>query len=314
MKKLVYLFYGFGAEYTLHPLYTELEKGGKECIEVDALNVSDSRKAINKLKGTDIVFVTSAHFLMDQKNFTDFYPTKNKFHGVLEIIALLKPIKTVYVPHDLTQPLIDYETEYLNQIDLFLTPCEPYTSIYSQYCPVDEVGWIKYRKPSDQITRKLETQKTNKAIWFLSDFVLHEKMGPEKSYEMLSPVLKQKVSIKFPVWFKTREFEKYFSQQGIMVYPAETNTIELIETYNTIITNGLSSIIAESYFMGKTTVNIAQGSHYGDMLPVITDSFPDVIFIDTIGEFRLADIPKKERKRTLKSFDMEKAIALITSS
>lgn len=313
IKNAIYLFYGFGAEYVLHPLYTELKSRRKECVEIDALTIGNSRNIINKLKGTDVVFVTSAHFLMDQKNFTDFYPTTKKFYSVLEIIALLKPIKTVYIPHDLTQPLIDYETEYLNQIDLFLTPSEPYTSIYSQFCRVEEIGWIKYQASSNQEAKKRKNQNANKALWLISDYVLHKKMGVEASFEATNPILKQGVSIKFPIWFDTSKFESYYIKKGAFVYPSATNTIDLILQHDIIITNGLSSIIAESYLLGKTTVNIMQYAHFGNELEYLHTNFPDMIFYENIVDFKLSQVPKKTNKPTLKPFDMQKAIDLITN-
>src|SRR3989344_7121413 len=177
--KTTYLFYGFGAEYVLHPVYEEMKKQEKNCLEVDALVVRDSRKLINALQKKDVVLVTSAHLLLDRKSFTDFYPTKNIFYGVAEIISLVKPIKTIFFPHDLTEPLIQYEIQYLNQLDLFLSPIEPFTSIYSQYVPTEEVGWIKYTNSPNQKRQKVP-RKNRKAIWFLSDFILYINMGIEK--------------------------------------------------------------------------------------------------------------------------------------
>lgn len=321
--KIKYLFYGFGAEYVLNPLCKELAKRGEDCIEIDALSVKNSKNIIRKLSGQQVALVTSAHLLLDQKNFTDFYHTRNKFYSVLEIIVLLNPVRTIFIPHDLTQPFIQYESEYLNQFDFFLSPSEPYTSIYSQYIKTEEVGWIKYRaSPSRRqgfgrqarlrSASPLRTINSNRAIWFLSDYVLHQKMGPEASFSKIAPVLKQNVAIKFPIWFDTPVFEFYFRKKGIEVYPAETNTIALIQNHDMIITNGLSSLIAESYLMGKTVINIMEGSHYGDMLPYLKSTFPEIVFIENITDFNKDIIPLKARPVSLKPFDMEKAIKLIT--
>lgn len=304
MKKITYLFYGFGSEYVLHPLYEEMKKRGYECVEIDALQKKNSIDLMNQFIDTPVCFITSAHLLLDKKTFTDLYPNTNLFYGVLEIISLLKPVRSVYIPHDLTQPLIRNEKDFLNQFNIFLSPCEPFTSAYSHYCKTIEVGWIKYRQSDTKIKR-------HKAVWFLSDFVLHQKMGKEQSFEKISPVLKQGIAIKFPQWMNYKEFEDYFSDQGIRVYPTSLNTIDLIKNHEIIITNGLSSIIAESYFLGKTTVNIMEGSHYGNNTKYLVELFPELCFVEKISDFHLQFIPKTKRTSVLKPFDMEKALRKI---
>ena len=305
MKK-TFLFYGFGAEYVLHPIYEELIKKGETCIEIDALTIKNSRSMIKK----PVVLVTSAHLLLDQKSFTDYYPTDSKFYSVMEIISLINPLKSVFFPHDLTEPFIEYEDQYLNQLDLFLSPGEPFSTIYSQYVKTEEVGWIKYRSNQTPTYAKL-TAKSGRAIWFLSDFILYLTMGMEKSYEVLAPILTQGVSVKLPLWQGSNEFEDYFTAKGVRMYPAVMNAVELIQQHDIILTNGLSSIIAESYYSGKTTVNITERSHYGNKMSVLKKNFPDLIFYENIVDFKLPEVPEKSRKPTLKPFDMDKAISFI---
>lgn len=302
-----YLLYGFGSEYVLHPLYEELKKLGFPCTEIDALSNPDSKKIVNALVGQPVIFITSAHFNLNEKNFRYFYSSENHFYGVLEILSLLKPVKSIFVPHDLTQPLIDYEKEYLNQFDLFCSPCEPFTSLYAHYCPTLELGWIKYKKGNKPITT------VNNAIWFLSDFTLHLKMGVEKSYTCLEPILKQHVSIKFPTWPGTDEFEAYFSRNGINVVSNQENSIDLILAHDMILSNGLSSIIAESSFLGKTTVNIVEGSHYGKEQIYLQNLFPLLVFIEKIDDFDKKAIPIKQHPAVLKPFDMKSMIQFLSN-
>lgn len=301
-----YLFYGFGAEYVLHPVYEAMKKAGHDCIEIDALNEKDSRKQIDNLKGKDIIFVTSAHFLLNEKNFKHFYPTDSHFYGTLEIMSLLKPKASIFIPHDLTQPVIDYEKEYLNQFTTFCSPCEPFTSLYTHYTKTIEMGWIKYNNKPKTIIPK------NKAIWFLSDFILHLNWGVEKSYELIHPILQQNVSIKFPRWPGSDEFEDYFSKKGIHVFRSEENSIDLILAHDMILTNGLSSLIAESHFLGKTTVNIVEGSHYGDGRAYLKTLFPQLHFIETIKQFDIRKIEIKKRQPVLQPFKMQTMIQFLT--
>lgn len=307
MKPDVFLFYGFGSEYVLHDLYLEMKKRQYSCLEVDALKRANSKIMIDQLKKKKVIFITSAHFLLDQKNFSDFYPNKNQFYGVLEIIKLLQPIRSIYIPHDLTQPLIDKEIDFLNQFDFFLTPNDLFTSIYSPYCQTENVGWIKY----GENTRKTHFNNSNRAIWLLSDYVLYLKLGKETSCKRLRPVLDQGVSIKFPLWMGCESFTRYFKNQGVTVYPPSSNSIDLIMAHQLIITNGLSSINAESYFLGKPTVNIKEGSYYGDKTGYLLELLPDLLFVDKITDFKLANLATKKRPITLAKFNLDKAIQLI---
>lgn len=288
-----------------------MKKRGFKCIEIDASIVKNSRKIIDELRNKPIIFITSAHFLLDYVNYKDFYPTNNEFYGILDTISILKPKKSVFIPHDLTQPLIKMEKYFLNLFDLFISPCEPFTSIYSSYCRTVELGWVKYRDISD----KKKFLKKSKAVWFLSDFILHIKMGKEKSYELLSPIVKQGVAMKFP--FRppySSQFEEYYSKMGIPVYSMHSNTIDLIKQHNIIITNGLSSTIAESYWFGKPTVNIMEGSYYGEDKAYLEELFPNLIFVKKIKDFNFNRIPAKKGDKILKPFDMQTAIELITEN
>lgn len=309
MKPDLFLFHGFGSEYVLHDLYEEMKKRSYHCLEIDALKEINSKSLIDQLIGKKVVFVTSAHFLLDKKNFSDFYPNNNNFYGVLEIMELLKPIQSIYIPHDLTEPVIDRETDFLNQFDLFLTPNEIFTSIYAQYCKTEEIGWIKYKN----YTKKKRPKDLNKAIWLLSDYVLHLKMGKEASFKRLKPVIDQDVTIKFPFWTDCEEFTNYFKEQGATVYPPTANSIDLITTHQIIITNGLSSVNSESYFLGKPTVNIKEGSHYGSKTAYLLELLPELLFVDKIADFDLSVIPMKKRPITLSKFDLDKAIQFITN-
>lgn len=305
-----YLFYGFGSEYVLHDLYDEISRLGFDCIEVDVLGSKNSRKIINSLEGKKIIFITSAHFLIDKKNFTDFYANNNFFYSVIEILKILKPKHSIFIPHDLTQPLISYEVEFLNQFDLFLSPCEPFTSIYSQYCKTREVGWIKYsQKKSEDLA-----PPSHQAIWLLSDYTIYNKIGKEESYKQLSPVLKQGVSIKFPKWFNSDNFKNYFKKKDVIVYPSSNNSVDLILDHKIIITNGLSSINTESCWLGKTTVNIIENSHYGNEKKYLEELLPNLQFVDKIEEFKLDEVSIKKGEILLKPFDMKQSIDLITRS
>ncbi len=306
-KNITFLFYGCGSEYVLHSLYEEFSKRKYDCMEIDVMAHEDSRSLVDFLSDRKVVFITSAHLLMDKKNFSVFYKTENEFYGPLEVIDILKPLKSFFIPHDLTQPLIHFEEMFINQFDYFLSPCEPYTSLYSQYVKTEEVGWIKYTGEK----ASLKKQK-NKAIWFLSDFVVHLTMGAADSFAKISPILKQGISIKFPLWEGSDEFEEFFSKKGIHVYPSQENSIDLISQHDIILTNGLSSVVAESYLLGKTTINIMEGSHYGDERERAFAFFPDIQFFEHISDFKLSKIHIQKRKALLQPLDMKKAIQLIT--
>lgn len=307
--KIIYLFYGIGSEYVLHPIYEKMNQIGYVCIEIDCLKEKDSKKIIKSLRHKKIVFVTSYHLLLDNKNFHDFYSGEINFFGVLEIIQLLKPIKSIYIPHDLTQPLIDKEEKFINLFDIFISPCEPFTSIYSSICNTQEGGWIKYLNDSNLKKQPI----LNKTVWFVSDFVTLYNYGIKSLFDFMKPIISQQVAVKFPSWKNSDKVEKFFIDQGVSVYKSTANSIGIIKKSDLIITNGLSSINAESYFMGKTTVNIKDRSHYGNFENYMKKLLPNIIYYNSPTEFKTKSIIIQNNEPILEPFKMKKVIKLITN-
>ena len=304
--KTRYLFYGFGSEYVLHQLYERMCLDGISCIELDASVTPITRQFIDELATYNIVLITSAHITLDQRSFYDIYMLDQLYLSPLELMALLKPIRSVYIPHDLSCPLVEDEEDYLQLFDYFLSPL-PVDKLSFRGSNIEPCGWIKWMQSFDD---SLENSKN--AIWFFSDIGYHHmKYGVHGTYNKIRPLLEQGVAIKFPQWPGIDAYEEYFRTQGIEVVPSTENTLSLIHEYRCIITNSESSVVAEAYYYGKLTLNVLE-QYKGNIQQQMFKGLEGLVFIDDIRTFRLDKIESsRTQERVMQPFDYQKACSLI---
>jgi hypothetical protein len=252
MSNVCYLFFGFASEYILNPLYQTMHQMGLDCIEMDLFTAKNVKQTLSSLKKRPVVFINCAHLFFDAANFSTSYQYKGEIISPLEVIDYLKPIKSVYIPHDLCQFFHEKERAWLNLFDLLLIPHAMPSYLYSHPKVVD-VGWIKRSKPVYPVTKEI-----SRSVGFaFSEFEYHRRLGPEKTYEFWSTILKnQKIVIKFPHWQETDVFEDYFRKKGVAVFPSTVNISDFIDQHGIILCNGSSSVNSEAAFSGRQVINI----------------------------------------------------------
>jgi hypothetical protein len=254
MHKRLYVFMGVGCEYVLKPLADFLRVQGCECLEIDLMATfsMDWKRLANR----PIVFITSAH--LDKGK-------ERAHHGArisakcmpnliapLELLDILRPIKSIYIPHDLTLPLCHYEWQFIDQFDFFFNPI-PFFSVYSGLTEIKEMGWIKYMPGTTTLPTDFVPQKK---IIFVSLFdYLQEIYGLAGLFQYFEPLLDENTAIKFPLWTNHQEVENYFRKHSpATVYEAEWNSVELMHYFDVIIGNHLSSVLMEAAFLNKKVV------------------------------------------------------------
>jgi len=90
----VFLFFGYGVEYSLHDLCQYLVEAGESCVEIDMLDYPDVEGALRALEGRRLVLVTSAHFLHDRFNLC-FERPGCKIVSLLHVISTLRPERSI---------------------------------------------------------------------------------------------------------------------------------------------------------------------------------------------------------------------------
>ncbi len=305
MSKL-FLFYGFGSEYVLHPLCVEMVKRGYDCFELDANRTPITKALIERFRSRDLVLITSAHFALDNRSFNEIYDTGKFYLSPLELISVLTPNTSVFVPHDLATPLVDIEPLLMDQFDLYLAPTSAHRYDVGR-CNCHVTGWIRYTREFPR-----DSYNTLNALWLFSDFGYHQhRFGVKKTFRKMEPVVRQGVAVKFPAWTGTRQYEDYFASKGVEIFPSETDTMELIHKHRVIVTNSESSVVAESYYYGKPTVNIIE-KYKGNKQRVLFNKLKQLTFIEDTAQFDIAAIDTGHSStRELKPFDFAEAIKLL---
>lgn len=309
MSQNLYLFHGFASEYVLHPLYSEMKKCGHHCLELDLLNKQLDKTLVDELQSKNVVLITSGHIALDHDSYPDVYKGCDTYWSPLEIISIVNPIRSYYIPHDLTHPLIDNEHSYLGLFDCFFVPLKKF-SIYDRFCRVENLGWIKKNFNFDT-----NSKNTRDAIWFMSDIGYHqEHYGVEATYNKMAPILNQGVAVKFPAWPITEIYEDFFRSMGVTVHSSSENLMQLLHEYQLIITNSESSVVSEAYYSGKRTLNITEQYNLGKERKSFAN-LNNLRYLDYIENFDLhTELQAPENENILRGFDFHKAMELITAN
>lgn len=294
-KGPLFLFFGYGSEYTLHDLFVYMKGKGDDCLEIDMLTHEDVVGALKALLDKEIVLMTSAHLLYDDKNFF-FYKSHRKIVSVLHIISTLKPRLSVYYPHDLNDPIKVEEIPYLPLFDLFLSPLENLKYL-EKYLPVVPVGWIKCQPK----TKRVMPEKFNvsRAVFFTGAYQFYLKQGFDVFYETYKPLFDAGVAVKFPKWNENHLFESFLRERGVNVYPSEANSIHVMEENDIIYTQALSSVNIEACALGKRVCYIKNLFLDGKVPEVELKDVGTITYVDSPAE--AASLPKEELTANMRS-------------
>jgi hypothetical protein len=309
LRELTYLFYGHGCEYVLHPLFEEMNSLGYNCVEVDTLT-KDFEELLPSLKEKKLVFLTSAHFLLDHENFTHFYETNHKIYSPLELLSILHPTLSVFMPHDLSSPVSNDEFLYLSLFDLCLLPWEGLYFLRN-YVDCLVTGWpkagicaknISNSKVSDFVNMKNAEDNVSagepsyQAVWFVSNITNHLERGFDHFLNWMSPLTSQNVAVKLPQWTNIEDVEAKLIKAGVTVIPSYTNIFKVMNHTSVVITNGTSSIVTESRLYGKKTINIRSDCELTDSR-ILFRNLPDIYFVDSIKDLDLNEFCQNSKEQ-----------------
>ncbi len=243
----LFLFLGYGAEYSLHDLYVYMAAHGDECVEIDMLVHPDPETTLKSLVGKSVVFITSAHFLYDITNFF-FYRTHRAVISPLHVIATLAPVASVYYPHDLKDPIKPEEVPYLPVFDLLLSPMDSLEQ-YAGLVKTVHVGWIKRQRR--QSASAPEAPHASRRVFFPGSYQFWLNRGIGPFLEHYAPLFDAGIAVKLPRWHDNGVFEEALLARGIHTYSSEANSIDVMEANDVIYTEALSSVGVEACALGK---------------------------------------------------------------
>lgn len=293
------LLYGCGSEYVMAPLVTPLKEAGFDVVELDTLKNPKVQDVVYSIKKREkpVCFINSAPMLVDRMKFAIRHPElAERYYSALSIIRYLRPRKSVFMPHDLINPVVGREAFYLGQFDFYVS-CDSYTD--KHHCATKSInaGWIRHHKPLEK-----DDENKSSAVWFLSNFAKIFS-DIESGIRLCEPILKQGISVKLPVWTNVEKVEETIINRGYNVIPAHADNFRTIHEHKVILVNGLSSVGWEAHLFGKPIIimNVSRRDKlkYAKML-----SHKGITLMDEYSDFDrsiLEHLPSGEKQ--LKPFD-----------
>lgn len=328
---------GVASEYVLGDLANYLRQQGHRVHEFDFANFKgDAVTALKSLDGSKCTYITSAHTNLTRAVaevlvplFATHYPN---YLAPLEILGILRPRLSIFIPHDLLTPFGDNnlnEYRYLDLYDHILAPFKfpALQAALGAQTKVHTVGWIKHaninrqKYAENKFTNNEKTFKKSepKVAVFVSMIEhLRWKYGDQGVYEYLKPLFNPNVQIKLPDWNGIETIEALCRKDNrCNIFPSKRNSIELIETADIVVCNGASSIHAEANLMGRPTICLIDDEFISESEQRLKlDHLSNIYFhnyrnkIPLSNEF-LANIIKKQQPQPSLKFNFEIVNAII---
>ncbi|MES2142751.1 MAG: hypothetical protein V4471_07730 [Pseudomonadota bacterium] len=325
-EETLYVFTGVAGEYALKPIADFLRSRQCQCLEVDFSSINFNLSDWKRLTKRKIVFITSSHLEAGKERVEHVSENSLRFSPTiiapLELLDILKPVKSIYVPHDLTTPLGYYEWKFIDQFDLFFNPIASFP-VYSNLIETKELGWINYNPKIKTLPKNFVPKKK---IIFVSIFIyLQNIYGLQGLFNYFAPLLDEDTAIKFPLWGNHKTVEAYFRENSsVQVCEAHWSSIELMQQFDVVIGNHVSSVLTEAAFLNKKVFclesNIAtpypnyQRSFLGYLPNLQFFPYFDPQARHPLNRFlEFTPLKKLVAEELLKPFDFEQAFELITS-
>jgi hypothetical protein len=168
------------------------------------------------------------------------------------LVARYRPHKTYFIPHDLVEPIKDEELTALNLVDAIFLPDSRHWYL-AQYTDIYVSGWIgsSANRYFPEVT----------IVLLPSEIAFYMAAGPDAFARVFAEVLQWRPRVKFPVFPGVETLERIAADYGCEVIAASTPSGAVIESGRIIVTNGLSSIVAEAVLSQRSVVCLADQTH-----------------------------------------------------
>lgn len=305
----LFVFFGAESEYVLHPLFVEFTNRGYRSAELHATpehSITADLAAVIADPAPKVL-VTSSHFSWDDRYMMSAMEVPD-CPALVELIAMLEPVYTVYYPHDLSQPMLTNESSCLGLVDLYLAT-SPLEQMFAKETSVVEVGWIK--APAD-IGEPVD--RWGRGLWLTMsmEYILVEN-GTEKTLGFMEKWLQDWLSIKFAPFPQFAEIESLLAERGINIIDRNMTPPVAARHFDFVVTNGESSVVRESAMMGIPTYLVTGLGLFGKTSTRNIWQFSDLDNVHVVET--LDDIPDKPTPApaSMVPFDMDAAVKAIVT-
>ena len=264
---------GVASEYVLGGLANYLRECGHRVFEFDFANFKgDALEILKSLDGGQCTYITSAHTNLTKvaaamlaPMFVNHYPN---YLSPLEILGILRPKQSIYIPHDLLSPFGGDNLNECRHLDLFDHIFSPFPdpalqAVVGAQTRVHTAGWIKHTRISPPVVDRNDiksaaatrTDAPTAALFISMIEHLRWRYGEHGVVDYFKPLLGSNVLVKLPDWQGVDAIESIFANDTqCRVFPSTENSVDLICQADVVICNGASSIHAEANLLGRPTI------------------------------------------------------------
>lgn len=254
----LYVFMGYGSAYVLEPIASYMKKKGYCVYEINPVTDDNYIELLKDIKDERIIFITSYHLYMDKYNYFRSGGIKdNDSIAPLEMMDMLKPVKTVFYPHDLDEFMLSEEMAWCDLFDVFMTPLVNNIYFYFKLkCEkVANVGWIKKTRLYNFSSE--ETLQLNKIVYLPSDLFEHlTKYGVDGLVNLWITYIDKSIPLKLPQSKEYDVLKLKLLEEGFTLIDENKTVFSLIEEFNIIIGYGFSTVIYEAALSGKSVISL----------------------------------------------------------
>jgi hypothetical protein len=183
----------------------------------------------------------------------------------------LKPVKSVYYPHDLTVFMHEQEWSWLDLFEAVLVPLKNNDYyLMKKYTRVYDAGWIKKTKPA-AISRRSGDLRI---VHFPSNLAYMMSFSPAQYYDQWKSLFDEGVEVKFPLWGGLEPYRKVLEENNVKIIDSSKTVFDLINTCDIITTAGGSSVLYEAGLSGCPVISILDGAMSAEQYLEILPTYP----------------------------------------
>lgn len=312
--------FGIGSEYVLKDLSSILRSKGHNVYEYEYFSHSSKLiKDLLRFRNKKVVFITSAHLTINHSTLFYLDPTyvcdAEYLISPLQIIKMIDPLLSIYIPHDLSEPFGKKNTGeeiFFNIFDYIITP-DLKTKVPSNIKKnkIKPFGWIKHLDTENFYIN--DNVPNKKVIYFVSNFNhLRQNISPVK-FSKLFGKYSDFLTIKFPSWKDCDLYEEALKKINFNFTSSNILSTKAINMSDIILTDSIGSIYSEATYFKKPIYflcdKLLSPISYNEF-KCISNSIVSLNQLEILKDLKTTNITKLIKN----SFDLEKFNQLINNA
>ncbi len=224
-----------------------------------------------------------------------------------EIISIIRPDRTYFFPHDLSEPFHDVELIPLREVTAIIIPDERFWYL-ARFAPTVLIGW-----PKQVPIQTGCILPPGSAAFLPSAVIMYASLGPAAFQTSFSAVLDAKLAFKLPDFPELHTLRTIFLDAGCPEIPAATQSSYVISRYPTIVSNSVSSIVTESALAGVDTICVADGCSPLSEQIALFGKYPnvDIVVPERLHESLKGDARGRKWPSLVRRFDLDLFVSIL---